>query len=161
MTARDDAKEIWDAIESQRIAMLTTQEDGKLVSRPMAALARREENKIYFVTHLETGKVSDIGGSAPVNLGFSDPSKNTYVSLSGTAHTTQDHAKLRELWSFWVEAWLPEGPDDEHVALITVEPDEAKLWDSSSSTVVQTIKHLKAVITQTPPSGGKVREATL
>ncbi len=161
MTAHDDATEIWDAIEHQRTAMLTTQQDDELVSRPMASLARRDEGKIYFVTHLKTGKVGEIGGSAPVNLGYSDPAKNIYVSVSGIAHTSQDRVKLRELWSMWAEAWLPEGPDSAEVALITVEPHEGKLWDSTSSKVVETIKALKAVVTQTPPDGGKIREATL
>jgi general stress protein 26 len=159
MTARDDVKEIWAAITSQRIAMLTVEEEGKLVSRPMASLARPEEGVIYFVTRMDA-KVGEIGGSAPVNLAYSDAHKNTYVSLSGTARTSQDREKLRDLWSMWSEAWLPEGPDGADVALITVEPEEAKLWDSTSSNLVYIAKVLKANATQTPPDGGKLVEAT-
>ncbi len=160
MTARDDVNAIWDAIESQRIAMLTVEEEGRLVSRPMASLARRDDGVIYFVTRLDA-KVGEIGGSAPVNLAYSDAHKNTYVSVSGTARTNQDRAKLRELWSMWAEAWLPEGPDGADVALITVEPEEAKLWDSTSSNLVYVAKVLKANVTQTPPDGGRVVEAAL
>jgi general stress protein 26 len=159
MTARGDVKEIWAAITSQRIAMLTVEEEGKLVSRPMASLARPEEGVIYFVTRMDA-KVGEIGGSAPVNLAYSDAHKNTYVSLSGTARTSQDREKLRDLWSMWSEAWLPEGPDGADVALITVEPEEAKLWDSTSSNLVYIAKVLKANATQTPPDGGKLVEAT-
>jgi general stress protein 26 len=159
MTARDDVKEIWAAITSQRIAMLTVEEEGKLVSRPMASLARPEEGVIYFVTRIDA-KVGEIGGSAPVNLAYSDAHKNTYVSLSGTARTSQNREKLRELWSMWSEAWLPEGPDGADVALITVEPEEGKLWDSTSSNLVYIAKVLKANATQTPPDGGKLVEAT-
>lgn len=159
MTARDDVKEIWDAIASQRVAMLTLEEEGRLVSRPMASLARREDGVIYFVTRIDA-KVGEIGGSAPVNLAYSDPHKNTYVSLSGTARTSQDRAKLRELWSMWAEAWLPEGPDAADVALITVEPEEGKLWDSTSSNLIHIAKVLKANVTQSPPDGGKIREVT-
>ncbi len=160
MTARDDVNAIWDAIESQRIAMLTVEEEGRLVSRPMASLARRDDGVIYFVTRLDA-KVGEIGGSAPVNLAYSDAHKNKYVSVSGTARTNQDRAKLRELWSMWAEAWLPEGPDGADVALITVEPEEAKLWDSTSSNLVYVAKVLKANVTQTPPDGGRVVEAAL
>lgn len=58
----------------------------------------------------------------------------------------------------FVEAWLPQGPDAEDVALITVEPEEAKLWDSTSSNLIYAGKVLKAVVTQRPPDGGKVEE---
>lgn len=159
MTARDDANEIWNAVESQRIAMLTIEEEGRLVSRPMASLARRDEGRIYFVTRLDA-KVGEIGGSSPVNLAYSDPHENTYVSVSGTARTSQDREKLRELWSMWSEAWLPEGPDGADVALVSVEPEEAKLWDSTSSNLVYIAKVLRANITQSPPDGGRLVEAT-
>ncbi len=160
MTAQDDVAQVWDAIEKQRVAMLTVEQDGRLNSRPMAALSRREEGKIYFVTRTDA-KVGEIGGSAPVNVAFSDEHKNTYVSVSGIARTSQDRAKLRELWSMFSEAWLPQGPDAEDVALITVEPDEAKLWDSTSSNLVYAAKVLKANVTQTPPSGGTIKEVEL
>jgi general stress protein 26 len=160
MTAQDDIAQVWDAITKQRIAMLTVEEEGRLNSRPMAALSRREEGKIYFVTRLDA-KVGEIGGSAPVNIAFSDEHKNTYVSITGTARTSQDRAKLRELWSMFTEAWLPEGPDAEDVALITVEPEEAKLWDSTSSNIVYIAKVLKAVATQSPPDGGTIKQVEL
>ena len=159
MTAQGDA-DIWAEIARQRIAMLTTEEDGRLVSRPMASLARPEEGAIYFVTRMDA-KVGEIGGSSPVNLAYSNTHKNTYLSVSGTARTSQDREKLRELWSMWTEAWLPEGPDGADVALITVEPEEAKLWDSTSSNLLYIGKVLKAVATQTPPDGGKVKEVTM
>jgi len=160
MAVEDSREDVWAIVGKQRIAMLTTEEEGRLVSRPMSCLARPEENRIYFVTRLDA-KVGEIGGSAPVNLGFSDTHKNTYLSLSGTASTSQDREKLRELWSPHVEAWLPEGPDGDDVALISVEPEDAKLWDSTSSALVYAAKVLKANITQTPPDGGKVEQVDM
>ncbi|QAY77826.1 pyridoxamine 5'-phosphate oxidase family protein [Sphingosinicella sp. BN140058] len=157
----DDSKaDVWAIVADQRIAMLTVEEDGKLTSRPMGSIARPEENRIYFVTRLDS-KVGEIGGSAPVNLGYSDTHKNTYLSISGTARTSQDRDKLRELWSMWVEAWLPQGPDGEDVALITIEPEDAKLWDSTSSNLIYTGKVLKAVATQSPPDGGRIEEVDM
>jgi general stress protein 26 len=160
MTAPDDVAQVWAAIEKQRVAMLTVEEEDRLVSRPMASLARPDDGKIYFITRLDA-KVGEIGGSAPVNLAYSDAHKNTYVSVSGIARTSQDRAKLHELWSMFSEAWLPQGPDAEDIALITVEPHEAKLWDSTSSNLVYTAKVLTAVATQKPPSGGTIKEVEL
>ncbi|MFN3944695.1 MAG: pyridoxamine 5'-phosphate oxidase family protein [Allosphingosinicella sp.] len=161
MSQEGSEKDVWKIVADQRIAMLTTQEEsGRLVSRPMACLARPEEGRIYFVTRIDA-KVGEIGGSAEVNLGFADTHKNTYLSLSGTARTSQDREKLRDLWSMFTEAWLPEGPDGEDVALVTVEPSEAKLWDSTRSNLIYGAKVLKAVATQTPPSGGRIEEVDM
>ena len=157
MSNQTNEQDVWAIAQKQRIAMLTVEEEGRLVSRPMASLVRPEDHAIYFVTRMDA-KVGEIGGSAPVNLAYSDANKNTYLSVSGTARTSQNREKLRELWSMFTEAWLPQGPDAEDVALITVEPEEAKLWDSTSSNLVYAGKVLKAVATQTPPDGGRVEQ---
>jgi general stress protein 26 len=157
MSHHDDEHDIWKTIQDQRIAMLTTlDENGDLVSRPMAILARPEEHRIYMVTRTDA-KVGEIGASAKVNLGFADTHKNTYLSLSGTARTSQDREKLRELWSMFVEAWLPQGPDAPDVALVTVEPERAKLWDATSSKLIYAGKVLAAVARQDPPEGDTVK----
>jgi general stress protein 26 len=161
MTEAGNPDTIWTTISKLHVCMLTTEEESRLVSRPMASLARPDDGKIYFITRLDTGKVSEIGGSAPVNLAYADPHANTYVSISGTARTSQDHAKLRELWGFYAEAWLPQGPDDPDTALIEVEPDEAKLWDGTRSSLIQTIKMAAAVARQTPPDGGRVEQVKM
>ena len=160
MADQGSAEDIWATIASQRIAMLTVEEEGRLISRPMASLARPEDHAIYFVTRIDA-KVGEIGGSAQVNLAYSDTHKNTYLSVSGTARTSQNREKLRELWSMWVEAWLPQGPEADDVALITVTPEEAKLWDSTSSNLIYAGKVLKAVATQSPPDGGRVVEVDM
>jgi general stress protein 26 len=161
MTAQGSPEEIWTTISKLHVCMLTTEEGGRLVSRPMASLARPNDGRIYFITHLQTGKVGEIGGSAPVNLAYADPSANTYVSISGTARTSQNREKLRELWGFFAEAWLPQGPDDADTALIEVEPEEAKLWDGTRSRLIQSAKMLAAVIRQSPPSGGRIEEVRM
>jgi general stress protein 26 len=160
MADQSSKEDIWAVARKQRIAMLTVEEEGRLVSRPMASLVRPEDHAIYFVTRMDA-KVGEIGGSAPVNLAYSDAHDNTFLSISGTARTSQDREKLRELWSMFTEAWLPQGPDAEDVALITVEPEEAKLWDATSSRLVYAGKVLKAVATQRPPDGGRIEQVDM
>ena len=152
--AEDSKADVWAIIADQRIAMLTVEEDGKLTSRPMGSIARPEENRIYFVTRLDS-KVGEIGGSAPVNLGYSDTHKNTYLSVSGTARTSQDREKLRELWSMWVEAWLPQGPEDPGVVLIKVEGHTGEYWDTPGGAVSSVMSFVKAKVTGKPYAGGE------
>jgi general stress protein 26 len=160
MADRSSEQDVWAIARKERIAMLTIEEGGRLVSRPMASLVRPEDHAIYFVTRVDA-KVGEIGGSSPVNLAYSNSRSNTYLSISGTARTSQDRAKLRELWSMFTEAWLPEGPDGADVALVTVEPEEAKLWDSTSSNLIYAGKVLKAVATQRPPDGGRIEQVDM
>jgi general stress protein 26 len=152
-------EDVWNTIQHQRIAMMTTEEDGRLVSRPMASLARPEDGKVYFIAKRDAHVASE--AEFPVNLGYADSGDNTYLSVSGTAHVTQDHEKLRELWSMWTEAWLPQGPDADDVALIAVEPEEAKLWDSTSSKLLYAGKVAMAVARQSPPNAGKVKQVKM
>lgn len=148
--------DVWTAIKKLRVAMLTTEEDGRLVSRPMASLGRPEDGVIYFITHAHT-HIADKSESVRVNLAYSDTDSNTYLSVSGIARMTQDREKLRELWSLWSEAWLPQGPDAPDVALVTVEPIDAKLWDADSK-LIYAARMLTATVTKTPPPEGMVKE---
>lgn len=155
------AADVWKAIKAQPVAMMTTMHEDEFVSRPMAAHADSDEGLIYFVSQLESGKTHDIGTASPVNLSFSAPDKQTFVSVAGHATVSQDREKLRELWNMWAEAWLPDGPDSPQTALITVEPGEAVIWNSNSSKIVRTIKTAAAAVTQSPPDMGTVRSVEL
>ena len=159
MSDYDAATQIWATMDKIRNSMFTTMEDGELHSRPMAAYPARDEHAIYFVTRTDH-KVEEIEERSLVNLSFSDNSNNTWVSVSGHARVSQDRQKLRDLWNHWAEAYLPQGPDAPDVALITVEPISGKIWDSSSSKLVQTAKSLIASATQQPPKD-TVAETTL
>jgi general stress protein 26 len=119
----------------------------------MASYGHAEDGRIYFITHLDN-KIARPGESVPVNLAYADTDRNSYLSISGSARLNQDRQKLHELWSVWAEAWL--GPEAKDVALISVEPNNAKLWDASSK-LIYAAKMLKAAATQTPLDDGTVK----
>lgn len=156
-----DPDHVWSHIEGQRVALLTTINGEKIVTRPMAPHPDKEAGVIHFISKVESGKTDDMEKESQVNIGFSDPSKNSYLSVSGTARISQDRAKLKELWSTWSQAWLPQGPDAPDVGLITVDLDDATLWDSSSSKVVQVFEHLRAALTGGQPHVGTVEHVSL
>ena len=153
--------EVWDKIEAQRVALLTTLHGQAITTRPMAPYPDREAGVIRFITQLDTQKTGDVGTAGPVNIGYSDPDANTYLSVVGTGRVVQDRAKLKELWNPYAEAWLPQGPEGADVALIEVDVDEATLWDSTSSKLVSAFEHLRAAVTKTPPNVGTVEHITL
>ena len=156
-----DTDDVWAKIRKHPIAMLTTQDGDRLVSRPMAAYARPDEGRIYFLTRIETQKTEEIGRKAAVNLAFADQDDNTYISVTGDATTSQDRAKLNELWTREAEAWLPEGPDAPTTGLITVDPDDAVIWNSTDNSIVYGAKLIAALVTQSPPDPGQVSKVSL
>lgn len=119
-------------IDKVQIAMLTTeQKDGTLRSRPMATQHTPFDGVIWFITSLSTGKIEEIQGHTRVNVAYANPSKNTYVSVSGCAEIVQDKAKVREFWSEAHKIWFPNGPEDPDVALLKIEVEHAEYWENN------------------------------
>jgi len=123
-----------DLIDEASIAMLTTADsDGTLRSRPLATLQMDSEGKLWFFTALSSGKVEEIDQHRKVNLSYANVDRQDYVSISGHARLFRDPAKMRELWTQWVEPWFPNGLNDPDLALLEVTIDDAEYWDAPAS----------------------------
>jgi general stress protein 26 len=61
--------------------------------------------KFRFFTRTDSSKVPEIKKHAQINVSFSDPSHQSYVSVSGRGEIVQDKAKAKELWSPVLKAW--------------------------------------------------------
>ena len=137
-------------IKDVKIAMLTTVDpDGSLRSRPMATMGTKDgfDGTLWFFTKDDSGKVGEIDREHQVNLSYSDPSHQNYVSVSGTATVVHDKAKNEELWTPLFKAWFPKGLDDPHMALLKVTVEKAEYWDTPSSAIVHLFGFIKATVT--------------
>lgn len=131
--------------------MLTTaDQDGTLRSRPMSTQQAEFDGDLWFFTAANTAKVEEVQRDHHVNVSYSDPKKNCYVSVSGLAQVMRDQAKINELWSPVLRAWFPKGPDDPNLALLKVTVNQAEYWDDTSSSMVQFFKMVKAAVTGKP-----------
>lgn len=149
-----DQKKILDLIKDIHITMMTTvHQDGSMHSRPMATqktFAEKFDGILWFFTKIDSGKVYQIEQDQHINLAYSHPDKQKYVSISGKAIISQDKTKMKELWNPLLKAWFPEGLDDPQISLIGVKIDDAELWDAPPSKVVQMVGMLKAAVTGKP-----------
>lgn len=143
---RDEAvAKIAKLIKGVRIAMFTTiEEEGHLHSRPMALQEVEFDGDIWFFTNKTAPKVHQIEAEPRVNVAFSDPEHQNYVSLSGRASLVLDKAKNHELWNPSLNAWFPGGVDDPDLALIKVDVDGAEYWDSPSTVVAHVAGFVKS-----------------
>jgi general stress protein 26 len=152
-TKHEGAKKLYDLIKDVKVAMMTTIEsDGSLHSRPMWSHTIDESGDIWFYTRKRDPKVAELAKDAQVNLAYSDPNGQTYVSVSGKAEIVTDQAKVKELWSEGLRTWFPKGQDDPEIGLIRVHPQGGEYWDSPSHTIVQLYGYVKAQLTGTQPT---------
>ena len=147
------AEKLYDLIKDVKICMMTTVEpDGSLHSRPMYCMEADAAGDLWFFTKLQSPKVTEISKDGQVNLGYSNPSKQDYVSVSGRAEIVRDRAKIDEKWSAPLKAWFPDGKDDPQIALIRVHPEKGEYWDSPSSTLIHLYGYAKAALTGSSPT---------
>ena len=81
--------------------------------------------------------------------------------MSGDAVLVTDVAKKRELWNSAVEAWFPQGPDDDSVVLLKVEADSAEYWDSPGGRLATAFSFVKAKVTGERIEGGEHEKVVL
>ena len=137
-----------------RIGMLTTiDDDGHYVSRPMAQQEVEFDGDLWFFAERDSRKVRQIRARPAVGVTLTSP--DTWISISGRAEIVDDTAKARELWNGFVEAWMPQGPEDPAVVLIKVSGETAEYWDTPGGRVATAISLVKAKLTGTRYEGGE------
>jgi general stress protein 26 len=129
--------------------MLTTiDDDGTLRSRPMSTNGKVEfDGTVWFFTYGNTHKVLEAQQHPQVNVAFSDPKRQNYVSLSGTAELVRDTAKIKELWEPALKAWFPDGVDTPDIALLKVTAHKGEYWDAPASPVAHVLGLVKNLAT--------------
>ncbi|MEP6944895.1 MAG: pyridoxamine 5'-phosphate oxidase family protein [Acidobacteriota bacterium] len=153
-TRQEATTKLKELLEDIDFCMLTTISGGDLRSRPMSTQTFDENGDLWFFTSDNTHKVDEITADSRVNVAYTKPDENQYVSVSGRATLSKDRAKIEELWNPILKAWFPEGIDDPHLALLNIKVEAAEYWESSSSTLVQIAGFVKALVTGTEMDGG-------
>jgi general stress protein 26 len=159
-------EQLYELIDGIEIAMLTTRtKDGALVSRPMQTQARRPGTDLWFMTSVDSGKVDELIADPQVNLGYYKDGTREYVSVSGTAHVTQDKGMIHQLYKPDWKAWLGDeggerdgGPNDPRIALIEVKAESAYYLKATAPRLIALFQVATAVVTGNPPKAGDMGE---
>jgi general stress protein 26 len=156
----EQTRKVAELIKGQRFGFLTTiTMDGRLTSRPMTLQEVEFDGALWFLAERDSNPVEHITASPQVNVGVG--SGGTWVSLTGDAVVVEDVAKKRELWNSAVEAWFPQGPDDDSVVLLKVEADSAEYWDSAGGRLATAFSFVKAKVTGQRIEGGENEKVDL
>ena len=140
-------------IEDMSVAMLTTFNDaeGMLMSRPMSPQEVCEQGAIWFLTDPSSNKVKHL---QVMNLGFSNESDSTYVSISGHGEIVDDRARIESLWTVFAKPWFPKGVDSSNLALLKFVPHSAEYWDAPNSKMVCMLAMAASIVAAKPISMG-------
>ena len=148
-----DRQKFWDLIKNEHTAVLVTvDQDGALVARPMGCVQKEFDGTLWFITFKDSPKLLDIETNQHCLVSYSRPSDYEFVSVSGSARIVHDHAKTHSLWSEALRVWFPDGPDSPDIALVAVEVDEEKAWTKPASTLTYAYYYLRARLTGKAPS---------
>jgi general stress protein 26 len=124
-----DLTKLREMIRDIRIALLTTVDgEGRFHTRPVETLDFDGNEALWFFTDRASPKADEVRRDVRVSLGYADPSKHSYVAVSGTGTVFHDPAKARELWTIEQRAYYPDGPEDSRLALLRVQIERAEYW---------------------------------
>jgi general stress protein 26 len=164
----DDAPartQLWDLIKDIKFGMFTTRHvNGHLHSQPMTTQNQLvdEDDRLWFFMSRSSGPVADLLLDENVNVSFAHPSTHSYVSVSGTARSVDDPAKVRGLWTKSAAVWFAGGVDDPDLALVEVQILHARYWDMKGNKLTQLYNIAKIVVTGASPAGlGEVGEVRM
>lgn len=124
-----ERKEFLDLLKNFDAAMLVTERDKELRSRPMAIAEATDDGRLWFVTSVDSAKIDEITEHPQVNVTMQANRK--FLSVSGTTRATRDPEKIDELWNDALGVWFEEGRDDPELILLEVVPTYAEYWDRS------------------------------
>lgn len=125
----NDRREFLALLRNFDAAMLVTERDKQLRSRPMAIADSTEDGRLWFVTSVDSAKLDEITENPHVNVAMQANRK--FLSISGTTRATRDPEKIDELWNDSIGIWFEKGREDPELILIEVVPTYAEYWDRS------------------------------
>lgn len=149
-------------IKDVEIAMLTTVAgEDFLRSRPMMTQQTDDDGVLWFFTNDHHAKAQELADDPRVNVSYSKPDAQQFVSVSGLGEVVHDEEKKRKLWKPIYQAWFPDGVDDPHLALLKVYIEKAEYWDTATSKWVELAGFAKALITGKPYESSRDEHDTL
>jgi general stress protein 26 len=153
-----DHEKLWELIKDIKFGMFTHRHDnGMLHSLPLTTQNKSgdEGESLFFFISRNSEVAKQVPQDNHVNVSYTDPGDDSYVSVSGDAFLVEDQNKKNDLFSPMAKAWFPKGPTDPDLALMEVHIHHAEYWDVKESKMVQLAKMATAAVTGKPPSMGE------
>ncbi|MDO8901565.1 MAG: pyridoxamine 5'-phosphate oxidase family protein [Phenylobacterium sp.] len=123
-------RRLWDEIEKDQIGMLGVVGGPAHHLQPMTAFVEPSANRLWFFTRNDTDLVRDIGAGHTAMFVFQQ--RDFRACVGGRLTVRQDRERMDRYWNAVVAAWYPEGKDDPHLTLLSLDCDDAQVWISQA-----------------------------
>lgn len=160
MSSNDPVETLLKKTKDADVCMLTTTEDdGRLVSRPMSIQDIEDDHTIWFMMRVDTPAMREVTGGQQVNVTVAE--KGFWASISGTATAILDDERKQKYWSKITEAFFGDAkPEDPAIVLLKVTPETAQYWDSPGFPAVA-VEVLKGLAGDKKAHPGETHEVDL
>ena len=118
-------------------------------STVMTAQTVDDHGDIWFFSGIDSDRNRDVKANKKVQLYFSSPEKNTYLTVIGDASIIIDKNKFKELWNPLLKIWFKDGIEDKNMSLLKVATNTANYWDIEGGKMINFFKMITAAITGT------------
>ena len=149
-----------DLIKEFDVAMLTTRRNGHLRSRPMVTSKNQSDLGLWFLAWEDSGLVEDVGEDPSVNVSYSDPAKEKFVSVCGTAVIVRDPEVARTFWTPEATKWV-KGKGEADTVLVKVVVTGVEYWDEPGSPMISMFNDLDLPFTGEIADLGESKELQL
>lgn len=128
-------------VEDIKICMFCTNlGEQPFSTRPMIIQEIDEKGDIWFLSSEVSDKNIEVKMDDKVQLLFSSPKGNEYLSVYGSAYIYKDRKIIENKAKHSVKAWIPQGTDDPNIALIRIIPEDSFYWDVETKSNVSLLK---------------------
>jgi general stress protein 26 len=133
------------------------------------AVARRDGPDFLFLSNKHSRKFSDLDGNKEVQITFQDSKTQDWISVSGTAVTTDNSdPRIKEVWSKGAAAWFGDlgdgkhdaSPTDPRMTLIEVKSKYVAYYLTEVGLLGYAKEVVGAAVTGGVANTGKIRELT-
>ena len=149
LKAQEGIEKLKDLVDDIKICLFCTNlktDDGS-TCRPMSVQEVDGEGNLWFFSGIDSDKNKAIQEDKHVQLFFADPSKSSYLVVSGEAEIVIDHTKFEEYWSPLVKIWFEKGKDDPNLSLLKVSPHNSYYWDVDGNRMLNFLKMIASAAT--------------
>jgi general stress protein 26 len=126
--------------------LMTIDEHGAHVGRPMRPLLLDNDSHIYFLTHQSSRKVTQV--AIRPQIGLTIVSARSYLVVAGRADVWREPALIRRLWRPTYRAWFPDGSDDRDATVLRVMVERVDYWEPPRSQILRLVRAVRAVVTR-------------
>lgn len=141
----------WDRLDDITAGMLSTP---SAPPRPMAHVAKRKDDMLWFITAKGTDIAQAAEGAAKGHYVLASSHGQLYATVEGTLSLVNDPDKLDEIWSPMAAAWFEDGRHDDKVCLVGFKPTKAEVWETDG-TAKTLFEMARANMTEDTPDLGK------